>query len=152
MGQKGSGFEAPAIGTIYPEGSTIRKNPDGTVSIIPPENAGINRRHGGRKGKRRMSKKTYFTLTGTNHYYGKEFLKPGMKVKLIKEPDNEYDSEAIRVELKGLGKLGYVANSTGTVLGESMSAGRLYDHIGKKAVGKVVIVTDRGVVCKLCKK
>ena len=46
MGQKGSGFEAPAIGTIYPEGSTIRRNPDGTVSIIPPENAGNNRRHG----------------------------------------------------------------------------------------------------------
>ena len=103
MGQKGSGFEAPAIGTIYPEGSTIRKNPDGTVSIIPPENAGNNRRQGGKKGKRRMSKKTYFTLTGTNHYYGKAFLKPGMKVKLIKEPDNEYDTEAIRVELEGLG-------------------------------------------------
>ena len=99
-----------------------------------------------------MPKKAYFTLTGTNHYFGKEFLKPGMRVKLIKEPDNEYDSEAIRVELGGLGKIGYVANSTGTVLGESMSAGRLYDHIGKKAVGKVVIVTDRGVVCTLCKK
>lgn len=153
MGQrrpKGSGFEAPAIGTIYPEDSTIRKNPDGTVSIIPPENAGNIRKHGSRKGKR-MSKKIYFTLTGTKYYYGKEFLKPGMKVKLIKEPDNEYDSEAIRVELEGLGKIGYVANSTGTVLGESMSAGRLYDHIGKKAEGKVVIVTDRGVVCKLCK-
>ena len=149
---KGSGFEAPTIGTIFPKGSTIRKNSDGTVSIIPPENAGNNRRHGSRKGKRRMPEKAYFTLTGTNHYFGKEFLKPGMRVKLIKEPDNEYDSEAIRVELEGLGKIGYVANSTGTVLGESMSAGRLYDHLGKKAEGKVVIVTDRGVVCKLCKK
>ena len=98
-----------------------------------------------------MSKKTYFTLTGTKYYFGKGFLKPGMKVKLVKEPENHYDSEAIRVELEGLGKLGYVANSTGTVLGESMSAGRLYDHIGKKAAGKVVIVTDRGVLCKVKK-
>ena len=97
-------------------------------------------------------KKIYFTITGTQFYFGKDFIEPGMKVKLIKEPENLYDSEAIRVELKGLGKIGYVANSTGTVLGESMSAGRLYDHIGKKAEGKVVIVTDRGVVCKLCKK
>ncbi len=51
-------------------------------------------------------KDVYFTITGMNHYYGSEFLKKGMKVKVIKEPDNEYDSEAIRVELKGLGKIG----------------------------------------------
>ena len=35
--------------------------------------------------------KVYFTLTGTQHYYGKDFLKKGMKVRLIKEPENEYD-------------------------------------------------------------
>ncbi len=50
-------------------------------------------------------KNIYFTITGMNHYYGKDFLKPGMKVKLIKEPDNPYDKEAIRVEVKGLGKI-----------------------------------------------
>ena len=55
--------------------------------------------------------KTYFTLTGTKHYYGRDFLEKGMQVKLIKEPDNDYDREAIRVELSGLGKIGYVANS-----------------------------------------
>lgn len=38
--------------------------------------------------------KIYFTLTGTNHYFGKEFLKKGMKIRLEKEPDNEYDKEA----------------------------------------------------------
>ena len=50
-------------------------------------------------------KKVYFTLTGTCHYYGMDFLKKGDKIKLIKEPDNEYDKEAIRVEYKdGIGK------------------------------------------------
>ncbi len=39
----------------------------------------------------------------------------GMKVKLVKEPDNEYDKEAIQVKIKGLGKCGYVANSPYTV-------------------------------------
>ena len=96
--------------------------------------------------------KIYFTLTGTDYYHGKEYLKNGMRIKLIKEPDNPYDSEAIRVEMAPLSKIGYVANSTKTVIGDSWSAGRMYDHIGKKAEGKVVIVTDRGVVCKLCKK
>ncbi len=96
--------------------------------------------------------KMYFTLTGTRYYQGHDFLKPGMKVKLIKEPENEYDKEAVRVELPGLGVIGHVANSVHTVIGESMSAGRLYDRIGKKAVGEVKIVTDHGVLCKICKK
>ena len=96
--------------------------------------------------------KTYFTLTGTKYYYGKEFLEPGTKLLLEKEPDNEYDKEAILVTMEGLGKLGYVANSPYTVLGDSLSAGRLYDHIGKKAYGKVILVTPQGVLCKVNKK
>lgn len=96
--------------------------------------------------------KVYFTLTGTKYYYGKEFLKPGMKLLLEKEPDNEYDNEAIMVKMDGLGKLGYVANSPYTVLGDSISAGRLYDRIGKKAYGKIILVTPQGVLCKLNKK
>ena len=40
----------------------------------------------------------------------------------------------------------------GHQIGESMSAGRLYDKIGDKAEGKVVLVTERGVLCKVCKK
>ena len=81
---------------------------------------------GKRKGSGFMSK-AYFTITGTRYYYGKEFLKPGMTVQLVKEPDNKYDKEAIVVRLKGLGDIGHVANSTHTVIGDSMSAGRLYD-------------------------
>jgi hypothetical protein len=52
-----------------------------------------------------IMKDVYFTITGMNHYFGSDFMKKGMKVRLIKEPDNEYDKEAIRVELKGLGKI-----------------------------------------------
>lgn len=96
--------------------------------------------------------KIFFTLTGTKHYYGNDFLKPGMKVMLEKEPDNDYDQEAIMVKLEGLGKIGYVANSPYTVLGDSMSAGRLYDRIEEKAYGKVVLVTPQGTLCKLNKK
>ena len=93
--------------------------------------------------------KVYFTLTGTNHRYGQDFLKKGMKVKLEKEPDNKYDKEAIKVSLKGLGQIGYVANSSSTVIGESYSAGRLYDKIGKKAKGEVVMKLDYGALCEI---
>ena len=81
--------------------------------------------------------KTFFTLTGTKHYFGDEFLEAGMRLELVKEPDNEHDKEAIYVTLEGLGKIGYVANSPYTVIGESMSAGRLYDKIGDTALGEI---------------
>ncbi len=84
-----------------------------------------------------------------NHYFGQDFFEPKMKVRLVKEPDNEYDREAIRVELEGLGKVGYVANSPYTVMGESYSAGRLYDRIGDTAEGKVKYVLPKGVLCCL---
>ena len=94
-------------------------------------------------------KSTYFTITGTNHYYGLDFFEPKMIVRLVKEPENRYDKEAIRVELEGLGKVGYVANSTYTVLGESFSAGRLYDKIGEGAEGMVLYKLRNGVLCVL---
>lgn len=46
--------------------------------------------------------KIYFTLTGTKYYYGKDFLEAGMRVELVKEPDNPYDKEAIAVQMEGL--------------------------------------------------
>ncbi len=97
-------------------------------------------------------KNMYFTLTGCNHYYGTDFLKKGMVLKLKKEPDNEYDKEAIQIKLEGLGKIGYVANSPYTVKGEdSLSAGRLYDKIGKKAKAKIVFIIPGGAICKVTK-
>ncbi len=93
--------------------------------------------------------KMYFTIAGCNHYFGTDFMEKGMTVKLKKEPKNEYDSEAIMVKMKGIGKIGYVANSIYTVQGDTMSAGRLYDKIGKKAKGKIVYVIPGGAICKI---
>lgn len=90
--------------------------------------------------------KIYFTVTGTGHYFGSDFLKPDMRVSLTKEPDNDYDKEAVRVELEGLGTIGYVANSPYTVVGESYSAGRLYDKIGDTSEGTVMYVLNGGVL------
>jgi len=94
-------------------------------------------------------KKIYITVTGTKYYHGKEFLEKGMELTLEKETDNEYDSEAIVVKLPGLGDIGHVANSPNTVVGESMSAGRLYDKIGDTAAASVLYVLPTGVVCEV---
>ena len=96
-----------------------------------------------------MSKKIYFTLTGTQYFHGKDFLEKDMKVSLVKDTDNDYDKEAIKVELEGLGQIGHVANSPYTVVGESHSAGRLYDKIGDTAEGKILYVMSTGVLCVL---
>jgi len=93
--------------------------------------------------------KIYFTIAGTKHNYGQEFFEVKQEVRLIKEPDNEFDKEAIKVEMDGLGLVGYVANSPFTVQGESMSAGRLYDRIGDTAKGVVKYVLPQGVLCEL---
>ena len=89
----------------------------------------------------------YFTVTGTYHRFGHEFLEKDMAVQLEKEPDNEFDKEAIAVKMDGLGTIGYVANSIRTVLGDCYSAGRLYDKIGDKATATVAYVLPQGVVC-----
>ena len=92
----------------------------------------------------------YFTVTGLHHYYyGDSFLEKEMIVYLKNEKDNEYDKEAISVNLPGLEKIGYVANSPYTVLGESYSAGRLYDKISEEASDKVKFKLDKGVICEL---
>lgn len=93
--------------------------------------------------------KMYYTIAGTSHYFGQEYFEPKMEVKLVKEKDNKFDSEAIKVEMEGLGQVGYVANSSFTVMGESMSAGRLYDRIGDEAKGVVKYVLPQGVLCEI---
>lgn len=41
-------------------------------------------------------------------------LQSGMKITIIKEPDNSYDPFAIRVELDDIGCVGHIANRSRT--------------------------------------
>ena len=97
--------------------------------------------------------KTYFvTITGLNHYYGTKPFEIGRVIKLIKEPDNEYDNEAILAFLPFIDKIGYVANSTNTVYQGTISAGRLYDKIEDYAYAKVMFVTHSSVIALVLDK
>ena len=96
-----------------------------------------------------MLNKIYFTIAGMNFRYGTEFAERGMAVTLEKDPKNEYDKEAIKVNMPGLGQVGRVANSVGTVLGDCYSAGRVYDKIGDTAEAVIAYVTPKGCVCEL---
>ena len=94
-------------------------------------------------------KEMFVTVAGAQYRYGTDFLEKGMKIKLVKEPDNQYDKEAIRIEVKPFGTIGYVANSIKTVIGECYSAGRIYDKIGDEAKAEVCFITSVGVIAKV---
>lgn len=94
-----------------------------------------------------MDQPIFIALTGTKHYYGTDFLKPGQIVHLIKDQDNPNDHEAIKVDMIPIGKIGYVANSTYTVPKGCRSAGRIYDTFHQHICGIIrFVVKDVAIV------
>ena len=93
-----------------------------------------------------MQAARFITITGLNHYYGKKPFEVGRVFKIIKEPDNDYDDEAICAFLPFIEKIGYVANSTNTVYQGTVSAGRLYDKIDDYAYAKTMFITHSSVI------
>lgn len=59
-----------------------------------------------------IGRENFITITGTDFYGDCEFEK-GMRLKLVKEDDNEFDGDAVAVYLND-DKAGYVANSSRT--------------------------------------
>ena len=88
----------------------------------------------------------FITITGQNNYLGMKPFKVGRIVKIVKEPDNQYDEDAIRVELPFIDTIGYVANSVNTVFAGTYSAGRLYEKIGDYAYAEVMFITRSSVI------
>ncbi len=94
-------------------------------------------------------KEMFVTITGYSNYHGSYPFKPGMLVRCEKEPDNHYDTEAIRCTLPLYDTVGYIANSTGTVAVGTMSAGRIYDRVNKKFYIRVMFLTHSKVICRI---
>ncbi|MBR5536000.1 MAG: DNA-binding protein [Clostridia bacterium] len=96
-----------------------------------------------------MEKKMFVTITGIGHYYGEKPFEIGTVVRLRKEFDNEYDDEAIMVEMPYIGKVGYIANGYKTIAKGTMSAGRLYDKIANIAFARVMFVFGSTVIAEV---
>ncbi len=97
-------------------------------------------------------KEKFVTVTGINHYLGTKPFKVNRVVKLVKEQDNDFDTEAIRVDMPYLDTVGYVANSPYTVFEGTLSAGRLYDLMEEVAFAQVMFITPAGVIAKVLTK
>jgi hypothetical protein len=64
-------------------------------------------------------------LAGFRHYGGGEVLpdlKPGDRLELVREPDNPYDANAVRVEWRGV-KLGYVPRRDNAAVARQLDRG-----------------------------
>ena len=96
-----------------------------------------------------IMKEQYITITGIKHYYGIIPFEIGRKITCVKEPDNYYDQEAIRCQVKHIGTVGYVANSTYTVAVGTKSAGRIAHKVKKKFKVQVMFVAGNYVICKV---
>ena len=94
-------------------------------------------------------KEMFATITGFAKCGGLAPFKLGGLVRCEKEPDNAYDGEAIKCTLPLLGAVGYIANSTSTVVGGTMSAGRLYDKVDSKFYVRVLFMTHSSVICRV---
>ncbi len=94
-------------------------------------------------------KEQYITIVGFNHYYGARPFKVGKRIKCVKEPANLYDSEAIKAVVKGIGTVGYVANSPYTVATGTKSAGGIAHKVKKKFKVEVMFITNSKVICKV---
>lgn len=91
----------------------------------------------------------YVTVTGFKHYYGAKPFAVGNLIRCSQEPDNSYDSEAIRCSLPAIGTVGYLANSPDTVAGGTMSAGRVYDRVKKHFYIRVMFTTFTKIICRI---
>ena len=91
----------------------------------------------------------FITIIAFNKFHGSKPLKLNGIVKLVKEPDNKYDAEAIACEMRYFGRIGYVANSVNSVIKGCMSSGRVYDKIEDEYFARIKFISDHNAIAKV---
>ena len=87
-------------------------------------------------------------IAGTQYYRGLEPFYPGLVVELFEEPANDYDPDAIRVEIVGE-KVGYVANSPNTLAYGVESASKINRLFKNKIEAEILSVENGEVIARL---
>ena len=91
----------------------------------------------------------FITIISFKNLHGENAFKLGGIVKLVKEPENKYDTEAIACEIRYFGKIGYVANSTNTVIKGCMSSGRVFDKIEDEYFARIKFITGTTAIAEV---
>lgn len=97
----------------------------------------------------RASEDVLITVSGTNFFKGLELFQKGMILDLVKEPENEHDGDAIRIEFDGE-SVGYVANNEYTVIEGTKSASEIANIIEENQKAEVqFILANQYVLARL---
>ena len=91
----------------------------------------------------------FITVMAFKNLNGERALKLDGIIKLVKEPDNKYDTEAIACEMRYFGRIGYVANSVNSVIKGCMSSGRVYDKIEDEYFARIKFISDHNAIAKV---
>jgi len=91
------------------------------------------------------------SVVGVNHLINPCILDVGDKVTLVKEPENAYDLEAVKVLFYDK-HVGYVANSIKTVMRGCCSAGNILPAISVSgASAEIILKHEHGLIALLDK-
>lgn len=97
----------------------------------------------------KMSKDKLICVSATQFYENFSPFKKGVMLDLVKEPENEHDADAIRVEANGK-TVGYVANSSYTLIDEAKSASQIKNLFTKSVRAKFLFIyMERYVIAKV---
>lgn len=91
---------------------------------------------------KKYDKSELFTIAGNKYYRSCPVLTRDTPLRLVREPDNEFDSDAIAVYADGE-KIGYVANKDYTRFKMTSSASELKDKIGNGVQASYLFYLDR---------
>ena len=91
----------------------------------------------------------YITIVATHQFFGTDIFKVGQVLTGVKEPENSFDSEAIKVVTESDVPCGYIANSVHTVAKGCHSAGRIYDSFENRVKMKVLFIVKNVVIAEI---
>lgn len=91
----------------------------------------------------------FITIVEANCYLGVDSLYIGQELVLIKEPDNKYDAESIKIKTETGATCGYVANSIDSVARGTHSAGYIYNSIKEKQKCKIEFIVGETAIAEL---
>lgn len=88
----------------------------------------------------------YITIEKIDDYLGTESYKINQELILIKDKDNIYDDEAIKVITENNATCGYVANSVEEVARGTHSAGYIYNLIEEKQKCTISFILENKII------
>ncbi|WP_405268635.1 HIRAN domain-containing protein [Methanobrevibacter sp.] len=98
----------------------------------------------------RNSEDVLVTVSGTNFFKGTDPFEEGVIVNLVKEPDNEHDSDAIAIFLDDE-QVGYVANSPYTLIEGVKSASEIKSLSDNQKAEVLFNFLERFVILRIIK-